>query len=111
MKLLLIAALLANAVCAFADRPAQVRGLISDESGACVLKTQVLLINVRELSVSQTSTDNCSFSFKNLPPGNYELRAAQSWCLPFRKEFKLRPGQSLFLKIRMRDDPHAKVVE
>ena len=116
MKKLVIAVFLAYGFSAFAQT-AEVSGIVYDQSGACIPKARLALIEVRQLEVSQTTASNtCAFTFGDVEVGEYEIRVTgpiggSRWFLPYRKEFKLHRGQHLSLKIVLKIDPHVKVVD
>jgi uncharacterized protein (DUF2141 family) len=57
----------------------QITGRLVDQAGAVIIQAKVRLTNDLTQQVREFETDsNGSFTFPNVPPGNYTLRVAQT---------------------------------
>ena len=80
-------------VTAFAQRPASLRGQVTDQLGAVVVGVKVTLTGSRgEQRFAQTD-NNGTYRFDNLAPGNYTLSADQKGFASYAKpDLSLSPG-------------------
>jgi Carboxypeptidase regulatory-like domain/TonB dependent receptor len=91
------AVVLSAAVNAFGQRPASLRGQVTDELGAVIVGASVVLIDqIQKQQIVQTD-DRGSYSFINVTPGQYGLRVTQTGFASFeRTDLSLKSGSNNF---------------
>jgi len=70
-----VALVVAFSISAFAQNRATLRGSISDEFGATIVGATVTLTDANGVQKSATTNADGSYSFANLAPGKYKIRA------------------------------------
>src|SRR5689334_19767291 len=81
---------------------ADLQGRVFDESGAVVPKATITLTNAGGQSVTTTSSDDGSYSFTRLPPGEYTVRGTASGLAQEPISIVLKKGmQTLRLELKV----------
>ena len=85
----------------FAQAPAgSIRGQVTDPSGAVVANAAILLTTPSGDSMDTTSNKDGFYEFKNLPPGNYQIKAvAQGFALFTKDDVAVAAGQVAHVNI------------
>ncbi len=80
-----------------------VAGVVEDEKGVAIPGAKVTLVN-QETSLAQetSSGEDGNFSFKDVPPGNYQLRAEAHGFEPYQRVVTLGPQELKPLKIKLK---------
>ena len=89
------------ATASFAQVPAgSIRGQVTDPSGAVVANAAILLTTPSGDSMDTTSNKDGFYEFKNLPPGNYRIKAvAQGFALFTKDDVAVAAGQVAHVNI------------
>ena len=78
------------------------RGQVTDPSGAAVVGATVLLTTPSGGSMDTTTDKGGSFEFKDLPPGNYEVKAvAQGFAMFDKPGVVITPGQIAHINVAL----------
>ncbi|HEX6878771.1 MAG TPA: TonB-dependent receptor [Terriglobales bacterium] len=114
-KVALAAALAVSlSVISFAQQAASssITGYVADPSGAALQKAEVLLSDPDRGTSSRTVTDSQGrFSFPDLSPGHYEIRAKSSGFAPSGAKVDLAIGRSASLSLRMQINSDTSTVD
>jgi hypothetical protein len=83
--LLLAALILLWSADAFAQRPASLRGTVTDQFGAAIVGAKVTLTDANGKEASTQTDSNGAYRFDNVAPGAYGLRVAQTGFAPYSR--------------------------
>jgi len=97
-----LAVFLAGTVTRAQAPPGSIRGQVSDPSGAAVAGATILLTTPSGGSMDTTTGKDGSYEFKDLPAGNYQLKAvAQGFALFTQDGVKVAAGQVAHVNVAL----------
>src|ERR1700722_20374212 len=82
---------------------ARLQGTIVDQSNAVVPGAEVKITNKSTSLTQRTTTDNAqgTFSFQNLPPGNYELQVSKTGFQTLKQPLTLEVAQNANVRLTL----------
>src|SRR5579864_1466688 len=98
--LILALAMLMSWTCPAQTQTSVISGQVTDPSGAAMVGATLLLTTPSGASMDTTTNREGVYEFKNLAPGNYEIKAVAAGFAMFDKPgILLAPGQTLRIDI------------
>src|SRR5262249_11022796 len=91
--LIILATILLWPVAVFAQRPASLRGQVTDQLGAVIIGASITLTDQNGKQFTAQSDDQGSYRFTNLTPGKYDVRVTQTGFASYEQtSVDLQPG-------------------
>ncbi len=96
-------AILLSPLLLLGQRSVMVAGVVEDERGAAIPGAKVTLVNQDTKQTQETTSgEDGNFSFKDVPPGNYQLKAEANGFEPDQRVVTLGPQELKPLKIKLK---------